>query len=237
MNCINIKGSPVCGSNVTGSMAHTYFQCRNLTGPPVCGNNVTSLFQAYQACTNLTGSPVCGNKVTSMYWAYASCTNLKGSPVCGPNVTNMEGAYSSCYNLTGSPVCGNNVTTIRYAYANCTNLGRNITSDIILARNNVVDMGNAYFGCTNLGTNRAYHNFYIYSKEVTVMTNCFYNCNFLNPSYRVNIYVPNGSNTLKLISNNSQSVNIFGKQINWTNYTNYYYNGTYFIYIYKNKIS
>ena len=224
----------------TDSMSFWFYGARNLTTVDFININWSSLRNiayAYYNCYNLTGSPVCGNNVTNMYMTYSGCYNLTGSPVCGDNVTNMHRTYYNCRNLTGSPACGNNVTSMLSAYYHCINLGINLTSNPILAKDNVTNMYYAYYNCTNLGTNRAYHNFYIYSKEVTSMTNCFYNCNFFNASYRINIYVPNNSNTLKIISNNSQSVNIFGKQINWTNYTNYYYNSTYFIYIYTNKIN
>ena len=100
LNCYNLKGSPVCGNNVT-NMAGAYYSCK-LTGSPVCGDNVTNMAAAYQSCRNLTGSPVCGNNVIDMAFAYQSCRNLTGSPVCGDNVIDMAYAYSDCYNLYGN---------------------------------------------------------------------------------------------------------------------------------------
>lgn len=86
-------------NNVT-NMAYAYYQCLNLKGSPVCGEKVTNMYYAYFNCINLTGSPVCGNNVTDMSSAYRACINLTGSPVCGNNVTNMSLAYSNCPNLT-----------------------------------------------------------------------------------------------------------------------------------------
>lgn len=70
-------------------------------------------------------------------------------------------------------------------------------------------------------------NIYIYSPNVTNMTNCFYRSSY----QRINIYVPAGSTTNKTIhyTNNSS---IIGATITWTNSGSYQYNSIRKIYIY-----
>ena len=104
-NCLNLTGSPVCGSNVIDFVS-TYYNCRNLTGQPVCGRNVNRMFQTYSNCVNLTGTPVFGNNVTNISYAYSNCSNLNAGNIYiyAKNITNAYRCfylknYDRCYNL------------------------------------------------------------------------------------------------------------------------------------------
>ena len=225
--CANLTGNPVCGPNVT-NMLKTYYDCSNLTGSPVCGPNVTDMDSAYCYCLNLTGSPVCGNKVIRMDGTYFNCYNLTGSPVVGNKVYSMHNTYTNCYSLTGSPVCGDRVSDMYQTYYNCTNLtGSPVCGDNVVdmyqtyyncinltgspvCGPNVTTMFGTYYGCTNL-SNIAY----IYSNEVTDVTNCFYGRDNTKTLY---IYVPTTGNTLNTFLTNTAS-SIIGEPITWADYT------------------
>ena len=214
-NCGNLTGSPVCGPNVT-NMYYTYWCCGNLTGSPACGPNVTDMGYTYQRCYNLTGSPVCGDKVVKMYETYHHCYHLTGSPACGPNVTDMRYTYRNCYNLTGYPVCGNNVTEMQRTYDNCYNL----TGPAIFGPN-VINAIYTYDNCHNL-SNCAF----VLSTNVSNAAGCLYNIN-----KRIDIYVPDNSNTLNTFIRTNRYNTITGFDTTWVNdyatnkcYYNTYYN-------------
>jgi hypothetical protein len=71
-------------------------------------------------------------------------------------------------------------------------------------------MHEAYYGCANL-SNIAY----IYSNEVTDVTNCFYGRDNTKTLY---IYVPTTGNTLNTFLTNTAS-SIIGEPITWADYT------------------
>lgn len=165
--CTNLTGSPVCGSNVT-DMAEAYRDCRSLTGSPACGDNVTNMFATYSLCYSLTGSPICGDKVTDMGYAYAGCMSLTGSPVCGPNVIDMYETYNFCTNLTGQPVCGNKVVNMSNAYQYSGVTGQPVCGP------NVTNMHSAYYYCTDLTGSP------ICGPNVTNMYETYYSCTNLS---------------------------------------------------------
>ncbi len=202
VNCTNLTGNPVCGSNVT-DMNSAYYNCRNLTGNPVCGDKVTTMYQAYEYCYNLTGSPVCGPNVTNMNSAYYYCANLTGAPVCGNNVTDMGGTYYCCYNLTGDSVCGNNVTNMYQTYFNCWNL-----TGAPVCGPNVTDMQWAYSNCNNITGSP------VCGDKVTTMYHAYQNCRNLTGSPVC------GNNVTDMIWAYAYCANLTGNPVCGPNVTN-----------------
>ena len=94
-------------------------------------------------------------------------------------------------------------------YYNCTNLHGNP-----VCGNNVTDMSSTYYNCYNL-----YGNMYMYSNNVSDMSNCFRGRN----SYNIlNIYVLENSISMNtVLINNTRSIN--GTNITWVNNNGNYY--------------
>jgi hypothetical protein len=86
-------------------------------------------------------------------------------------------------------------------------------------------MENAYHGCTNLSGDM-----YIYSYNVRDASNCFEG---RSNSKKLDIYVPEDSNTSSSFLQTSYPLSIVGDNVDWSvdSSTNTYYN-TYMIFIY-----
>ena len=217
------------------NMSRAFYQCQGYRDYPVTGPAVTTLYQAYYNCIRMTGDAVCGDKVTNMYYTYYNCTNLNGSPTCGPNVTNMAYTYYNCRNLIGManigqnvvnamaayqncrklsyPDCGGDkVTTLAYAYKDCWNLGTGLASISDAIGASVTNMYQTFYNCTSLPKQTR---FYITSKNIVNMTNCFSTTNSTN----LTLLVPQGTTTMTC----AKYANTYGKaSITWTNYASYY---------------
>jgi hypothetical protein len=147
-----------------------------------------------------------------MAYTYYNCRNLIGMANIGQNVVNAMAAYQNCRKLAYPDCGGDKVTTLAYAYKDCWTLGSGLSSIADTIGASVTNMYQTFYNCTNLPKTTR---FYISSKNVVNMTNCFSTTNSTN----LVLFVPQGTTTMTC----AKYANTYGKaSITWTNYASYY---------------
>ena len=157
--------------NSVTNMRNTFEVCSNLNQNIKIPDSVTDIYYTFFSCNNLNQNILIPDSVTDMWSTFGGCRNLNQNIFIPNSVTNMQGTFQRCRILNQNILIPNSVTEMSFTFDGCSNLNQNI-----LIPNSVTEIDLIFQNCNNLNQ----PNMYIFSQNITRMTNAFWGCHINN---------------------------------------------------------
>ena len=175
-------------------MRYAFYMCRVLNQNIQIPDSVTDMSETFKACSNLNQNILVPDSVTNISWTFSDCNNLNQNIRLSNSAVNMSGTFATCKNFDQNIQIPDSVAIMHSTFLNCSRFNQNILlpnsateitscfrgcnnlSQNILIPNSVTRMGWAFGNCNNLNQ----PNMYIFSQNITSMTNAFQGCHINN---------------------------------------------------------
>ena len=197
-NCNLLNQNIVIPEGVT-NMHNTFAGCSSLDQNIRIPDSVTSMSRTFANCPVFNQNIRIPDSVTNMAGTFVACTVFNQNIRIPDSVTNMANTFGytitqgGCNNFDQNILIPNNVTDMQGCFCNALNFNQNI-----LIPNNVIDLGRCFKSCANLNqnilipnsatmlwaimshTNLNQPDIYIYSQNITNMSEAFVDCQINN---------------------------------------------------------
>ena len=175
-------------------MPYVFYRCNVLNQNIQIPDSVTDMYETFRACKKLNQNILVPDSVTNIGWTFANCDNLNQNIRLSNSAVDMSGTFAGCYKFDQNIQIPDSVTGMRSTFLECSRFNQNILlpnsateitscfrgcnnlSQNILIPNSVTRMGWAFENCNNLNQ----PNMYIFSQNITAMTNAFQGCHINN---------------------------------------------------------